>query len=130
MEKLPLSTAGVNTLLAELYNLTDAELFLEAASVTADFRSWVNRHFLLEASQLNFLAQLDDRLVSHTGEQCRIFITQRWPITFAKESTPDDEKPRGKVFELSQSSKSSDGNPQGYQYDNTLHLSISYPLIT
>ncbi len=129
MEKLPLDSAHAAVLIERIYALPDELLLLEAAGAAANFRNWVEEHFLLEPSQVTFLAALDDRMVAEVGTQLRIFLTQRWPIVFLKEEDPKDDKPRGKVFESKQRLQSNCGDPQGYQSAAELQLSITYPLL-
>lgn len=125
MEKHELKQEGLQALLSQLYALTDAELFVKAAALAADFKAWMEAHFILNDVQLNFLNSLDEAFVGSIARDSSDFLQQRLPIVLSKQelsATEEEEKPRGKIIEVAK--KISTDNSNFF-----LSFTISYPLL-
>ncbi|RYD95418.1 MAG: hypothetical protein EOP54_15840 [Sphingobacteriales bacterium] len=64
MNKHEFSPAGLQALLAELYQLSDSELALEVAAIIANYRSWLSSHFDFEPGQAAYLDAMDNQFIA------------------------------------------------------------------
>lgn len=130
MSKFPLTTAGVQDLMNELYALPQSELQLEADAVGADFRLWVKNHFELSETQIVHLDGIDERWVNDAAESTKHFLENRLPIGFFKEQAKKSEDgDRGKLLDLDKRNISSFSEEEGYLLSEKLTYTISYPIL-
>lgn len=126
----PLTTAGVQELINELYAMPDPELQLEADAIGANFRMWVKSHFELSATQIQYLDQIDERWITNAATESKYFFENRLPIALIKDvlSRIDGaDEDRGKLLDLDKKSNSSYSQEGGYEENETLSYTISYP---
>jgi hypothetical protein len=126
----PLTTAGVQELINELYAMSDPELQLEANAIGADFRLWIKSHFELSATQIQYLDQIDERWINDAAVNSKYFLENRLPIAFNKEVLSRAEgvdEDRGKLLDLDKKSNSNYSEEGGYEENETLSYTISYP---
>lgn len=126
----PLTTAGAQDLLNELYALPDAELQLEADAAGADFRLWTKNHFELSETQITYLDGIDQRWIDDAQVETKYFLENRLPIALFKDETKKpDEGDRGKLLDLDKRSISSFSEQDGFEKAERLNFTISYPAI-
>ncbi|WP_304064293.1 hypothetical protein [Pedobacter glucosidilyticus] len=129
MEKVPLTSAGVQQKLAKLYAKSDQELNVEANAFHQDFKLWVAQNFHLNENQLAYLNSLDERFVSQAAARGSYFMAHRLPITLNKMEAPalrSDGKDRGKLLNLNESSNSNFMPEEGYSNLEVLTFNITY----
>ena len=132
MEKFPFSPTGLNDLLTGLFALEDQELQQQADQVGNNFRTFVAEHFELSASQLLFLAAMDENFISDAASSSKSFVERRLMIGLIKANPPenrnpgDDDKDRGKLVDLDKKETSSFSRENGFQYSESLTFIISY----
>ena len=130
MSKFPLTTAGVQDLMNELYALPQSELQLEADAIGADFRLWVKNHFELSETQIVYLDGIDERWVNDAAEATKHFLENRLPIGFFKaQAKKSEDGDRGKLLDLDKRSISSFSEEEGYLLSEKLTYTISYPIL-
>lgn len=89
MSKVPLSTAGINTLQTKLYQMTDPELLAEAAAAHSDFIGWVDSHILITSGQLTWLESIDKLFIDLLAVKTAIALRNRLPlVVILPSSTP------------------------------------------
>lgn len=131
MSKFPLTTAGVQDLINQLYALPQPELQIEANAVGSDFRLWVKTHFDLSATQEEYLEKIDQQWIDDASYSTKRFLENRLNIEFYKdeETNKNDDKDRGKLLDLDQRSVSSYSQIDGANIRGTLTYTISYPVL-
>jgi len=126
----PLTTAGVQDLMNELYALPQPELQLEADAIGADFRLWIKKHFELSETQIQYLDGIDQRWINTAAEESKYFLENRLPIGLYKEQAiSSNEEDRGKLLDLDKKSMSSYSGNNGYEVSEKLIYTISYPVL-
>ncbi|RDC54135.1 hypothetical protein DU508_23160 [Pedobacter chinensis] len=131
MNKFPFNEAGFQKLLKELYQLPDEALERQAYALAQDFRSWVNDHFLLSPSQLDFLQKIDDRFIDRAATLTPGFLIKRSPITLIKPESAGaagDKDGKGKLVDLKKQSDASYSDEGGFDDEESLTYTISYPV--
>jgi len=81
MAKQPFTPAGLEDKLTELYALTDADLLLEAQSLSSDLQSFLNDHFTLSGEEENYISSMDSTTSFGIGTQLASVLLVRGPIT-------------------------------------------------
>jgi hypothetical protein len=132
MEKLPLTNAGVEDLMAQLYALPQVELEVEANAAGADFALWIKEHFELTTSQITYLDNIDEMWLNDAATETKYFLENRLPISLNKVLPPsrkgdEDDDDRGKLLRLDKNETSSYSEENGYSESETLTYSITYP---
>ncbi len=132
MEKYPFDSAGVQTLLAELYALPDPSLEFEAHDARTQFGSWLRRHFDFNAAQTAYVIGLDPTFSDLAGDLVAFHIGHRFPIELTVQGEPDDDDddddgPRGKLILFNQSRQVSYNRTNGTLSVGYLQVLISYP---
>ena len=132
MEKLPLTNAGAEELMIQLYALSQMDLQVEANAAGADFPLWIKSHFELTTSQITYLDQIDELWLDNAATETKYFLENRLPISLNKVLPPkrsggDDDDDRGKLIRLEKSEASSYSEENGYSETETLTYSITYP---
>jgi len=84
----PFTPQGVQDKLEELYALSDAALFVQAAAIEADFSSWIVSNFSLSPEQEVFLDDMNEEALNYFGSQCALCFRHRLPITLVYPSPP------------------------------------------
>lgn len=94
MQKKPFNENGLQSILIELYALTDQELNEQAAALKQQPKLWINGHFELTTAQLDYLDQMPVAIASFIGDQGSFAIGHRLPVTLNKEgdATGDEDK--------------------------------------
>lgn len=130
MEKFPFSPAGIQDLLTQIYGLPDPQLNQEAASVAADFRSWIKNNFELESSQVSYLDNIDNRFIVYSAVKVQHFILNRLPITLIKPVNANDGQLKtaaGDKIVVVNNPKETEYSPEnGYSEEEQLIFTISY----
>jgi len=128
MKKYPLSTAGLADLLAQLYALPDAALLKESASITANFRSWLNDNFELAATQLDFLDQIDNAFIAKAAASSAQFVQNRLPIQLIKANSTTTRlaETQDKVVIVHESTTKKFTTLEGYSEEAVLTFHINY----
>lgn len=91
---------GAATVLANLYNLSDHALKIEALVFTHDLKMWLREHFALNTHQELYLEQLNESATDFYAQLGGFALSNRLPITLdvaplATEPPPKDEQ--GKI---------------------------------
>lgn len=131
MEKLPLTTAGVQELMNDLYALPQVELQLEANAIGADFPLWIKSHFELRESQSAYLDQIDEMWINDAATESKYFLENRLPISLNKilplrRGEDEEDSDRGKLLRLDKNETSSYSEEDGYVETETLTYTITY----
>jgi len=129
MQKFPLSPQGLQELLAQLYQLPDSELSLEAASAAADFKTWLAEKFELGQSQLDYLDAVGTQFIANAAEQVRYFLAARKPIVLTKEQQPEGTQRSSeadKIVVVNGDKKSRYSPEEGYSEEEVLNFVILY----
>ncbi len=90
MEKVAFTPEGVSAKTAELYALSDEQLYLEARAAGTDFKSWFRDNFTLQPSQEEYLDEVPPSFLLFWGYLFGSAFIGRRPIVMA--ALPD--KPR------------------------------------
>lgn len=128
MIKKPFTPAGLQELLSSLYQLPDPALQLEAASLAADLRTWLEANFIFTAEQLSYLAAVDNRQIANAASDGQHFVANRLPITMVKGEKPSTNRgeSEGKFFDLKKTKISNYSPAAGYNESESLTVTISY----
>ncbi|MFN0293589.1 hypothetical protein [Pedobacter helvus] len=130
MTKFPLTTAGAQDLINELYALPQAELQIEADAAGADFRLWIKNHFELTETQIVYLDGIDQRWIDDAQVETKYFLENRLPIALFKDQAKNSaDGDRGKLLDLDKRSISSFSEQDGFEKAEKLDFTISYPNI-
>lgn len=124
MEKQPFTNVGFTNLQAVLYALPNEQLFIVADSIDLNFKQWMNDHFELEVTQVQFLASLDNRSIQFLGSQTSIAVANRLPITLQKTGNDDDKT--GKIIRPKSNFTATDSVNGTYQVMGDLTIEIVY----
>ncbi|WP_299568461.1 hypothetical protein [uncultured Pedobacter sp.] len=92
MSKVSLSAVGIQTLQDNLYALSEAELFAEAAAVKADFVAWVDAKIALTSSQLTWLQGIDPLFTEYLGIKTCIALRNKLDLKVDLPSAAGDGK--------------------------------------
>lgn len=95
--KKPFTNAGFQAEQAELYQLPEAQLQVQAQQVLLGFKTWMFDHFLLSAEQVAFLDMIDQQMISFLAALTSSAIGNRLEIVLIKaekSSLKDDDKKR------------------------------------
>lgn len=87
----PLTTAGVQAKLSELYALTNNQLESEANNARNNLIAWLNNHFSLTAEQSSYLSVIDANFVGLISSEISFALRYRLEIIF-KPSPPPPTK--------------------------------------
>jgi|SRR5690606_8260093 len=87
MAKVPLTKAGVQTKLSELYALPQKDLDAEALEVATDFKNWIEKTFELSADEKHYLTTATDEFTRFLGSILYPGIRNRLPIKFKPAKT-------------------------------------------
>jgi hypothetical protein len=82
MPSQPLTPAGVQAKIAELYALPDTQLAAQADLVRTNFRDWVADNFTLSTEQLSHLDDLNEQWVQLAACQTAFAMNYRLSIEF------------------------------------------------
>lgn len=126
--KKPFTPAGLQELLSSLYLLPDTELQLEAATLGADLRTWLNDNFILSADQVAYLLAVDNRQIANAAADGRYFVAHRLNITLVKQDKPANytAESEGKFFTLKSTKSSAYAPIAGYSEEESLTITIAY----
>lgn len=111
MQKQPFTQAGFVALQAQLYQLNDTLLQLEADAIALNFEHWFFNHFEVSLNQLSFLNEISPKALSFIAKQTSFAVANRLPVSLAKDAEEDDKT--GKVIKPKSSftvTAGSDGN--------------------
>ena len=111
MQKQPFTQAGFVALQAQLYQLNDTLLQLEADAIALNFEHWFFNHFEVSLNQLSFLNEISPKALSFVAKQTSFAVANRLPVSLAKDAEEDDKT--GKVIKPKSSftvTAGSDGN--------------------
>lgn len=126
MEKQPLTNIGFANVQAVLYQLPDDALKAEAQSIYLHFKTWMNDHFLLCASQLQFLENLDPVMLDTLSKQTGFAVANRLAVTLAKaDGIAHDDKP-GKIIGSKNNFNAEAGTGANFQATGDLRIEIRY----
>lgn len=91
MPKQPMTPAGVQSKLAELYSLSQTALQTEALTVQDFFKQWIKANFTLTIEQDEYLENLGDQIAAYFGSQCSICFSNKLPIDLLYPAPPTGE---------------------------------------
>jgi len=89
MAKQPFTSDGVATKTAELYALSDSLLLIQANLIRSDYRDWIEDNFLLDASQISYLAGVDDGFITYIAQQLGMAVQNRLDVTLETPASGD-----------------------------------------
>lgn len=120
MTQRPFSPEGVQQKMNDLYQLNDADLFIQADAVQSDFKQWIIDNFTLDTTQNNFLNNLDDRFVAHASSNSSLAIKNRLSIILIRPVIPS---PASKLIEMQNDIHPFQG-PTGYGVSGSLIFTV------
>lgn len=126
MQKFPFTNEGFQQLQNALYALTDAALEIEATAIQSDFNNWMNHHFELASSQVDFLQHLDERAVSFIAFKTSFAVGNRLPISLEKADPPADEEEVDKIVWPKSTLSAKAGTNSGFEASGVLTIHIDY----
>lgn len=134
MTKYPFTNAGFQALQIELYALSNPELHLEAEKIRADFKSWMNGHFILSQDQLQFLSNINDEARTFIAFQTSFAVKNRLPVYLNKilknpgiQINAGEEPPvDGKIIRTKSKLTAGSDNQGGFNPSGELEIEISY----
>jgi len=130
MNKHEFSPAGLQALLAELYQLSDSELALEVAAIIANYRSWLSSHFDFEPAQAAYLDAMDNQFIAAAALATSEFVAARQAITLVKEEPVTiqqrNEEGEGKFIRIKKESNARYATDSPYQTVESLVFTIAY----
>lgn len=130
MNTFPLTPQGVTELTATLYGLPQQDLQNEADAVGADFGAWIKSHFDLTASQITYLDNIDQGWKDNAAAETKYALENQLEITLIKDSFSrgeDEGGDRGKLIDLDKKKQSRFSEENGFNENETLTYTISYP---
>lgn len=125
MQKVPFTPLGLQTLLQQLYTLSDPALELEVQAFEIDSREWLMRHFDFDEQQLQYLEQMSDAFLDIIVGESAYFLINRLPMALMQEKKDEDV---GKLFEVSRTERNIYAAGSGIKKVQTLIFTISYSL--
>lgn len=96
MEKVAFTPSGFKQLEAQLYELSDSALLVEANAVSADYIAWADNHIILSTAQINYLNGLDAFFIAALASKAAIAFVNRLPLNLVYSA--EEEEGRGKWF--------------------------------
>jgi hypothetical protein len=126
MQKFPFTNEGFQELQNALYALPDAALEIEATAIQSDFNNWMNKHFELAPSQVNFLQHLDERAVSFLAFQTSFAVGNCLPIFLHKADPPADDDEIDKIVWPKSTLSAKAGTNFGFEASGVLEIHIDY----
>lgn len=130
MNTFPFTNVGAQQLIEELYDLPQPQLQIEADAAGDDFPAWLQSHFDLSPSQVQYLEQIDQAWIDNAAAETKHALENRLPVELNKQentSGEDEEEDRGKLLDLDKDKKSSFSQENGFIENETLTFTISYP---
>lgn len=88
MAQEPLTSAGVQQKLSDLYDLTDTNLASEAGLIASDFRGWVKDNFVLTTAQSSYLDGIDDDFITLAASNTSFAVKNRLPVAYTPSTKP------------------------------------------
>ncbi|UKB78571.1 hypothetical protein [Chryseobacterium sp. MEBOG07] len=125
MTSFPFSPLGVDTILNQLYGLTNAALSTQAKAIKLDFKGWMKDHFTLTENQLTFLAAIKEEASVYYGEQCSFCFLHRLEIKLVSPIPPEVSRYAKWIGSSSTISIKSDGTGESV-ISGMLTFTISY----
>lgn len=80
MPQVPLTPAGVQQKITEVYALSDPQLTVQADAIRSDFRQWVKDNFSLANSQLTYLDGMAADWLQFAGDITSMAFKYRRPV--------------------------------------------------
>lgn len=124
MQKQPFTNVGFINQQTVLYALPNEQLFLVADDIALNFKQWMNEHFELDSTQVQFLANLDNRAIHFLATQTNIAVANRLQITLEKPEDDDDKT--GKIIKPKSNFIAIDSVNGTYQVTGDLRIEIYY----
>lgn len=84
MAKVPLTTAGTEAKLDELFALAQPELDAQAMTVATDFIGWINDNFELSTQEQSYLGSADEDFMRLLSSIVFVAVRNRLPVNFTK----------------------------------------------
>lgn len=126
MTKQPFTSNGAAAKIAELYALSDTALLSQADRIRSNFRDWVEENFLLDTSQVSYLAGVDNVFIEYTAQSLGLAIQNRLNVTLkTPESDPSTVRISKWITSDSTLSASYDGTG-GVTATGELHFTVAY----
>lgn len=126
MIKFPFSEAGVHDLFSTLYYLPNELLAIEVIAVEHDFKQWVEAHFLLEQTQLQYLHNLPDSFMEDAARLTATAMSNRLQIILNKPAQSDITIRKGKLINTQNTLDTSFSETDGKITTGEVIFSISY----
>ena len=124
MHKQPFTQAGFRALQAQLYQLNDTLLQLEADAIVLNFEHWFFNHLDVSLNQLSFLNEINPKALSFIAKQTSFAIANRLPVSLSKDEEEDDKT--GKVIKPKSSFTVTAGSDGQMVVEGELLLQIYY----
>lgn len=119
MEKPLLTPHGVQEKTNSLYQLSDAELQVQADLISYNLIDWIADNFTATPEQMDFLEGLSEGYVDALSDQIGRAIVHRWPVFFF--SNPPENKQKSVRASKWIKSKGEDEAEEGITKSNHLH---------
>ena len=124
MHKQPFTQAGFLALQAQLYQLNDTLLQLEADAIALNFEHWFFNHLDVSLNQLSFLNEISPKALSFIAKQTSFAVANRLPVSLLKDEEEGDKT--GKVIKTKSSFTVTAGSDGQMVVEGELLLQIYY----
>lgn len=124
MHKQPFTQAGFLALQAQLYQLNDTLLQLEADAIALNFEHWFFNHLDVSLNQLSFLNEISQKALSFIAKQTSFAVANRLPVSLLKDEEEGDKT--GKVIKTKSSFTVTAGSDGQMVVEGELLLQIYY----
>jgi len=124
MHKQPFTQAGFLALQAQLYQLNDTLLQLEADAIALNFEHWFFNHLDVSLNQLSFLNEISPKALSFIAKQTSFAVANRLPVSLLKDEEEGDKT--GKVIKPKSSFTVTAGSDGQMVVEGELLLQIYY----
>ena len=121
MPKQPLTTAGVQAKQAELNQLSNADLLVQANQIRSNLTTWVNNNFTLDNTQSAFLTGIDARWIQYTSGVLGFAVENRLPVTWTVKG-----KGSGKLIKTLPGPECDYSNVTGFKALGSLAFEVDY----
>lgn len=126
MKKFPFNPAGLSALLAELYQLSDEALAVEALQIDHAFDSWVAAHFSLTERQLAYLHAIDPKAKKFLAFNGSFAVGNRLPIVLHISGEANGSDEQGKIIWPKSSLSARSGGGSSFAAAGSLTIDIIY----
>jgi hypothetical protein len=124
MAQQPLTSAGVQAKITELYGLSDTLLTDQANLIRSDFKNWISNNFILSSSQLTYLSGIDDQWIQVAAADTSCAVQHRLPVSLNPYTIPPS--PISKKIHHTPNITVTDDSVSGFSVTGSITFDIIY----